>query len=193
VGNNYIIRNIIIAAVMAALSLWMATTELVFGSIAAIFFASMALILLIRHFKYSNRRRRQIFNGEEQEEQQKNALSEGNNEIFTFSNEAFTIKIEQEEKLVAWRQVQSMIAYKIDRFATDNISLDVFCEHNISFTITEESAAWEKFLDHSKRSLPIDKFWEIEMVALSFETNPTVVYDHKNRSLKEIVKKYYNA
>jgi len=178
---------------MAALSLWMATTELVFGSIAAIFFASMALILLIRHFKYSNRRRRQIFNGEEQEEQQKNALSEGNNEIFTFSNEAFTIKIEQEEKLVAWRQVQSMIAYKIDRFATDNISLDVFCEHNISFTITEESAAWEKFLDHSKRSLPIDKFWEIEMVALSFETNPTVVYDHKNRSLKEIVKKYYNA
>jgi hypothetical protein len=175
---------------MAALSLWMATTELIFGSIAAIFFASMALILLIRHFKYSNRNREQRL---KEQLEQENAIAEKTREIFTFSNEAFTIKIEGEEKSILWKQVQSMIAYKTDRFASDNISLDVFCDHNINFTITEDSAAWDKFMDHSKRALPIDQFWDIEMISLSFETNPTVVYDHKNRSLKEIVKKYYNA
>ena len=178
---------------MAALSLWMATTELVFGSIAAIFFASITLILFIKHFKYSNRTRVQNSTGYIQEPAQENGLREKDNEVFTFSNESFVIKIEQEEKLIAWKQVQSMIAYKIDRFAADNISLDVFCDDNINFTITEESASWEKFLDHSKRALPIDKFWEIEMIALAFETNPTVVYDYKNRSLKEIIKKYYRT
>jgi len=177
---------------MAGISVWMAKTDLVFGQIATVFFGSIALLLLVKHFKNNARENNIKLNQPASKAPASNQPAELSNEIFTFNGENFTIQIEQEVRSVSWKQVQSMIAYKIDRFASDNICLDVFCDNNINFTITEESAAWDKFLDHSKTALPvIDKFWEIEIVALAFETTPTVVYDRQNRDLKEIIKKNY--
>ncbi|MEO6718776.1 MAG: hypothetical protein ABIN67_00380 [Ferruginibacter sp.] len=189
-SRTSIIRSIIFIFIMGGLSVWLVTTELVFGWVATIFFAITTMILLVKHFKNDDQSKRTKTGDflSKTESQQ----DEINNEDLSFSDDAFTIRIEQVEKLVAWKQVQSMIAYKMDRFASDNICLDVFCDNNINFTITEESVAWDKFLDHSKRFLPIDQFWEIEMVTPTVNNNLTVVYDRKNRSLKELLKKYYN-
>ena len=175
---------------MAGLSLWMATTELVFGWVATIFFAGITMILLVKYFKNSDRNKDNIT--DTPLFQTENQPVETNNELLSFSEDSFTVQVEQVEKTVAWKQVQSMLAYKIDRFATDGICLDVFCDNNVNFTITEESPAWDKFLDHSKKALPIDQFWEIEIVTHSAPNNVTIVYDRKNRTLKEILKKYYN-
>ena len=177
---------------MAGISVWMAKTDLVFGQIATVFFGSIALLLLVKHFKNNARENNIKLNQPASKAPASNQPAELSNEIFTFNGENFTIQIEQEVRSVSWKQVQSMIAYKIDRFASDNICLDVFCDSNINFTINEESAAWDKFLDHSKRALPIDQFWEIEMVTHSPDTNLTIVYDRRNRTIKEILKRYYN-
>ena len=175
---------------MAGISVWLSTSDLVFGRIATVFFGAVALLLFVKHFKDNSRE--SALKSRQSKAPASNQPAELSNEIFTFNGDNFTIQIEEEVRSVSWKQVQSMIAYKIDRFASDNICLDVFCDNSINFTITEESTAWDKFLDHSKLALPaIDKFWEIEIVALAFETTPLVVYDRQNRDLKEIIKKNY--
>jgi hypothetical protein len=87
-----------------------------------------------------------------------------------------------------------MIGYKEDLFTRDRICLDVFCDNDKSFKITEETLGWFMFLDHSKKALPtIAKYWEIEITSPAFETNLTVVYDRQNRTLKEVTNKYYKS
>ena len=181
---------------MAALSVWMVTTELVFGWLATIFFGSITLILLIRHFKYGRQENEDAktigppFNAQEEKINDELNIEEA----FTFNGNSFTYINGVSKRTIGWKQVQSMVAYKMDRFACDDICLDVFCDNHFNFTITEESAAWNRFLDHSKDALPaIDKFWEIAIISPPFETNLTLVYDRQNRSLKEIVKMHYSA
>ena len=172
---------------MTAVSLWIATTDLVFGGIATILFGTITLLILTRQFK-SGRLGNSGASGAA-----KGGLADANDDgIFTYDEKGFTLLIQQEEHNISWKQVRSMVAYKMDRFASDDISLDVFCDNKINFSISEETPGWLKFLDNSKNALPIDKFWEIEMATPGLEIYLSVVFDRQNRSFPEIQKEYYN-
>ena len=173
---------------MTAISLWIATTDLVFGGIATILFGTITLLIITRQFRTGR-----AGNNNASRKSTDLAFSPANDDgIFTYDEKGFTLTIQKKQHTIPWKQVRSMVAYKMDRFASDDISLDVFCEGNINFSISEETAGWAKFLDNSKKALPIDKFWEIEMATPGLEIYLSVVYDKQNRPFKEIQKEYYN-
>lgn len=114
--------------------------------------------------------------------------------IFTYTDKGFQLKISQDVHQLEWRQVKTMIAYKMDRFASDDICMDVFCDNGVNFTVSEETPGWYRFVDHSKKNISdIANFWEIEMVTPGFEANLSIVYDRYNRNIYQIEKEYYTG
>ncbi len=174
---------------LTVISVWLTTTDLVFGSVAAIFFGTITLLVLVRLFKSGHAGNDTSKNGDNPG----SLLPQDENGIFSYTDQGFTLLIQRTEHTVPWTQVKSMVAYKMDRFASDDISMDVFCDGKINFSISEETPGWATFLDKSKLALPIDKFWEIEMATPGLEINLAVVYDRQNRTYKEIQKEYYNS
>ncbi len=187
--RKYAIRNIITGLLLTVISVWLTTTDLVFGSVAAIFFGTITLLVLVRVFKSGHAGNDTSKNGDNPG----SLLPQDENGIFSYTDQGFTLLIQRTEHTVPWTQVKSMVAYKMDRFASDDISMDVFCDGKINFSISEETPGWATFLDKSKLALPIDKFWEIEMATPGLEINLAVVYDRQNRTYKEIQKEYYNS
>lgn len=112
--------------------------------------------------------------------------------IFTFSDKGFSIRSSEGLQTIEWSEIISMIAYKEDHYIIDCICLDVFCDNGFSFKITEETSGWYRFIEQSEKALPsIGESWEFEIASPAFKTNLTLVYDRKNRSLKEVTDEFY--
>jgi hypothetical protein len=101
VSKRNIITNIIIALLMAGISVWMAKTDLVFGQIATVFFGSIALLLVVKHFKNTARDNNIKLNQPASKAPASNQPAELSKEIFTFNGDNFTIQIEQEIRSVS--------------------------------------------------------------------------------------------
>ena len=116
------------------------------------------------------------------------------NGIFTYTDDGFIVKTKGGDQNTLWSEVTSMVGYKEDRFTIDNICLDIFCDSDKGFKISEETSGWFMFLDHSKKQFPsIDKSWEVEIATPAFETKMTLIYDRQNRSLQEVVSSHYKS
>lgn len=184
--NRKATLNILAGLLLASLCLWAATTNMRFIWLAAIFFVGIPLLILMRQYSKTGLFRKP---GKKKTGDETINNSEG---IFTYTDAGFRLLVEQKEHSVEWKQVRSMVAYKMDRFASDDLAMDVFCDEGVNFTISEETVGWNKFLDNSKTALPsIAKLWEIEMATPGPESVVTLVYDYKNRSLDTIRREYY--
>ncbi|REG90745.1 hypothetical protein [Flavobacterium aquicola] len=112
------------------------------------------------------------------------------NGIFTFNDNSFSIQIENSIKEINWNEINSMVAYKIDLYATDLITLEIYCSNNFNFKINEETPGWFRFLENSKKMFPkITENWEMNIAVPAFETNLTLIYDIENRDLETVTKK----
>ena len=112
------------------------------------------------------------------------------NGIFTFNDNSFSIQIENSIKEINWSEINSMLAYKIDLYATDLITLEIYCSSNFNFKINEETPGWFRFLKNSKKMFPqITENWEMNIAVPAFETNLTLIYDNENRDLETVTKK----
>lgn len=109
--------------------------------------------------------------------------------LFNYDFNSFSIQTKESLETLEWKNIQFMLGYKMDLFATDLICLQIYCENDLNFVITEETPGWYKFLEHSKESLEvIEAKWEVNIAMSVFETNLTLVYDKENRTLNEVVK-----
>jgi len=182
---------------MTSLSAWTITRGLAFGWLGTIFFGGGTILFVIKFFRPDFKWVKDTDpNIKEFKEQTEKEFKEiyNDNGIFTFSDNGFSIKTTKGVHKIEWTEIKSMLGYKEDHYATDSICLDVFCDNDKSFKITEETLGWFRFLDHSKKALPkIDKSWEIEISTPAFETNLTVVYDRQNRPLKEVTDEHYKS
>ncbi|CAN5453861.1 hypothetical protein BH11BAC3_BH11BAC3_14330 [soil metagenome] len=187
-NNLKSILNIITGLLLCVLSLWATTSNLKFAWLAVIFIGGISILILIRYFiKDTNGQ----FNNTTKKPLNELMADDG---IFTFSDKGFQLKISQTIHQLEWRQVKTMIAYKMDRFASDDICMDVFCDNGVNFTISEETPGWYRFIDISKKHIAeIANFWEIEMVTPGNEANLSIVYDRHNRNMGEIEKEYYSS
>lgn len=170
------------------LSLWATTRNLKFAWLAVIFLGGISILILIRYFIKDDKG--------QSKEHAKKSLNElmTDDGIFTYSEKGFQLKISQTIHHLEWKKVKTMIAYKMDRFASDDICMDVFCDNEVNFTISEETPGWYRFVDHSKKHIPeIANLWEIEMVTPGFEANLSIVYDRHYRNIHEIEKEYYTS
>lgn len=96
--------------------------------------------------------------------------------IFTFDEKGFTVALDNGPLSIRWEEIDRLVGYKKDQYATDLICLDVEYR-GMSFTIHEETAGWFVFLDRTKAAFPgIHKNWEAEIALPVFATNLTVLY-----------------
>lgn len=186
------IWNIIAATTLTVAALGAISLDSAMGWTATVFFGSITLLLINRYFKTYNTAKgkgKQFYQDAVNSPGQTDISPEG---IFQYNERGFIVKLEEVEQSIHWKQVKCMVAYKLDRFASDDICLDIIYGQDSRFTIFEETPGWENFVDKSKQALPgIDHFWDIEITTPIIEGNATLVYDWKGRSLEEIEKEYY--
>jgi hypothetical protein len=182
---------------MTSLSAWAITRGMVLGWIGTIIFGGGTILFVIKFFQPDFKWVKDTDpNSKDLKELAEKEFNEINNDngIFTFNDNAFSIKTTQGVQTIEWTEIKSMLGYKEDHFTTDSICLEVFCDNDKSFKITEETLGWYRFLDHSKKAFPtIDKSWDKEISAPAFETNLMVVYDRQNRALKEVTAEHYKS
>jgi hypothetical protein len=112
--------------------------------------------------------------------------------IFTYTDNGFQVKILEQQYNVIWTDIQAMFGYKVDQYALDEICMDVFCNNDVSFRVTEESAGWYVFQDRVFEKFPsIKQNWYIEIAFPAFATNLTLLYEKHNKTLDEASKHYY--
>jgi hypothetical protein len=170
----------------------------IIGLLGFLYFAC-ALIATLLHYYYPNSKSIEKFYYKitgKNPDNQSDYLNENfveiynDNGIFTFNDNSFSIKTENSIKEIYWNEINSMLAYKIDLYATDLITLDIYCSNNFHFKINEETPGWYKFLEYSKKMFPrITENWEMEIAVPAFATNLILIYDSQNRNLETVTKK----
>lgn len=126
---------------------------------------------------------------ERKKEFEKQLIDDG---VFTYNDSGFNLRIKDVSHDIKWTDIRTMFGYKRDDMTADTICLDVFCDNEVGFRITENMPGWYKFLAKSKESFPqIEKNWDAKIAFPSFKTNLTVVYDYQGRSLKQVENIYY--
>ena len=104
--------------------------------------------------------------------------------MFTYREDGFTVGSDSGPISVQWSSIDRLIGYKIDRYTTDLICLDVeYGDRRI--TVHEDLAGWFVFLDQCKAVFPeIPHDWEFIIAQPPFETNLTVLLERKEGSGK---------
>jgi hypothetical protein len=98
--------------------------------------------------------------------------------FFTYSESGFSVLIGEDKKEIEWSNIKSIYGYKIDNYTEDEICLNVNCDNDISFTISEEIAGWYIFLEKMAIQFPsIDKNWNLEIASPAFDTNLTLLFE----------------
>lgn len=112
---------------------------------------------------------------------------------FSYSDDGFRVQIEAIQNDIKWLNIQAIFAYKLDHYTEDEICLDVFCDNNISFKISEEIAGWYIFIDKMALHLPnIHQNWNCEITQPAFETNLTLLFERENRTLEQVSNIFYS-
>lgn len=112
--------------------------------------------------------------------------------IFAYIDEGFVINLKEAQYSIPWVNVQAIFGYKEDLVTMDEICLDIFCDNNISFKITEETPGWCVFLEKIGVHFPsIKKGWSLEITLTPFARNLMLVYERENRALSRAVDIYY--
>lgn len=109
--------------------------------------------------------------------------------IFEYSENGFKITDENSSNTYEWNNIETVLAYKIDLLTYDEICIDVYTDDLNKFTISESTWGWFQFisrLSENIKAIQID--WYINITNPAFETNLTLLYDKKNRTIEEIIK-----
>jgi hypothetical protein len=114
------------------------------------------------------------------------------NGIFRYTETGFAITL-TDTKNIEWKKIQSIFAYKLDLMTTDEICIDIFCDDNISFRVTEKTAGWFVFLERLKEQFPtVEEDWNVSITHPAFATNLTLLYDRENRTQEQVVRLFYS-
>lgn len=100
--------------------------------------------------------------------------------FFTYTESSFSILIGEDKKEVKWIGIKSIYGYKIDNYIEDEICLNVNCDNDISFTISEEIAGWYIFLEKMAIQFPsVDKNWNLKIASPALENNLTLLFERE--------------
>jgi hypothetical protein len=98
------------------------------------------------------------------------------NGAFAYTDEGFTYQVEDRLETVLWRDLERIIAYKLDRITYDIICLRLYWPGS-DLLISEDELGWYQFSNRLNTALPaIKKGWEEQVALPPFETTETLVY-----------------
>lgn len=106
--------------------------------------------------------------------------------FFTYSDDGFSFPKQNEAKFYKWSEIETVFGFKEDRFATDEICMEIFMSKNVSLRITESTPGWFQFQKRLIKNIPsFQDTWQGEIVVPAFETMLTLLFDKKGRTQKE--------
>lgn len=144
-------------------------------------FLLFGLCAVVITYRILNHRNRIIFYGtKEFDEQMSYEFGQRLMDLgfFTYSESGFSVLIGENKKEVKWTDIKSIYGYKIDNYTEDEICLNVNCDSDVSFTISEEIAGWYIFLEKMAIQFPsIGKNWNLEIASPAFDTNLTLLFE----------------
>ncbi|MCL9806644.1 hypothetical protein NAT51_14000 [Flavobacterium amniphilum] len=112
--------------------------------------------------------------------------------FFTYSDNGFGVEINGHSHSIAWTGIQALFGYKVDLYTLDEIRMDVFCDDDILFTISEETPGWYVFLKKIEEQFPaIKQNWNLEIAFPAFSANLTLLYEKHNKTFDEAIDYYY--
>lgn len=92
-----------------------------------------------------------------------------------------------------WTDIETIFGYKEDQLTTDDICLDIFTTDKPYLTLTESTPGWYQFTDRLSKNIPlISNSWNQEIAVPAFETNLTLLFDKKGRTLIEAETQCYS-
>ncbi|HLA58072.1 MAG TPA: hypothetical protein VK622_04910 [Puia sp.] len=97
--------------------------------------------------------------------------------VFSYSENGFTIQLNNGARYVAWDEIEMIRAYKIDQLTLDCIVIEVSTKENI-YSINDDTSGYIKFMDLALKKLPeFKKDWFEKVAFPAFATNPTIIYE----------------
>lgn len=103
--------------------------------------------------------------------------------IFSYSDDGFTITLENAARSIKWSAIERITAYKRDLMTYDLVCMDITYDNRM-LTIHEEQPGWYQFIRKTKIVFPeIPESWDVDIVLPAFETNWKVLYQRSDRVL----------
>ncbi|MFD2920001.1 hypothetical protein ACFS6H_09800 [Terrimonas rubra] len=112
--------------------------------------------------------------------------------VFQYVHTGFYFSDKDQTIFVAWADIKSIFAFKRDLMTVDELNIEVFLKNDTRIRLTEEIDGWFQFIIKLKEVFPnIDKEFDTKLIFPAFETNLTLVYNSKNKTLSELINQYY--
>ena len=105
--------------------------------------------------------------------------------IFSYSDNGFTVKLDNATLTILWDEIFQIRAWKIDQFSVDCIIIEVGLK-DTHFTVNDQTAGYMKFMDIAAEKLQDFKKDWFQVVAFpAFETNLTTIYERHESGEKQ--------
>jgi hypothetical protein len=109
--------------------------------------------------------------------------------LFTYSPSSFIIHFTNGAEEIAWVDIESVFAYKVDWMTFDDVHINLIVKGEI-VNIREDIDGFDTFIENLHQHLPgLKNYWIV--VQPAFETNFTMLYDKFGRTQEEVENIYY--
>jgi hypothetical protein len=89
-----------------------------------------------------------------------------------------TISVKKQESRIEWGEIESLVAFKVDRLTYDSICLQIDYGQSKSVVALEETEGWESLVEGVKANfLSVSPTWDIDIIQPPFTESITVLYE----------------
>jgi hypothetical protein len=100
---------------------------------------------------------------------------------FVYEGDGFTYPFNKQISKLRWADIERLVVYKLDLFATDEICLNIFSDGR-KITWSESTPGWYQFIAKLQLIFPaIPDNWDGKIVKPPFAANYTVLYEREDR------------
>lgn len=111
--------------------------------------------------------------------------------IFSYTEDGFTAALNGQCKSYRWKDIETVIGYKVDLLTTDELCLEIYIGDTY-LRFTESTPGWYQFNSTLTKYLPvINELWESAIMLPAFATNLTLLFDKQGRTTEEVTKAVY--
>ena len=107
-----------------------------------------------------------------------------------FTNEVLTVHSNTGDTHCKWRELQSIIGYKVDQITIDCLVIELYFPSTGWQLLHEDMKGWSELSSELTRLVPgICQTWWSDLCQPPFARNLMVLYDHENRQLAEVLRR----
>lgn len=111
---------------------------------------------------------------------------------FSYTDSGFVMTDHDQVTNFEWSDIETVFGYKLDRYSTDEICMDIFISGKRNFQLTESSMGWFVFNEKLAQNIAtIPPNWYIKIAYPAFKTNLTLLFDKKGRTQQEVEAQCY--